>query len=181
MKETTTWRDLFGERFDRVDRWLTRAMARRGTPLLRVSIGLVFFWFGALKLFPGASPAAALVVESWGFLEASGIMPMRLFMILLGLWEMLIGLGFITGQFLRVVILLMALQMIGAVSPVVLQPGAVWRDFPFVLTLEGQYIVKNVVLIAAAFVIGGTVRGGGLAPEPEIEPRDVGADLPEHE
>lgn len=180
MKETSAWQKLFGGRFDEIDRRVTTVLAREGMRLLRISVGVVFFWFGALKLFPGASPAAALVSESWGFLEAWGILPMDLFMLLLGLWEMVIGLGFITGQFLRVVILLTALQMVGAVSPMVLVPDAVWTSFPFVLTLEGQYIVKNGVLIAAAFVVGATVRGGGLAPEPAVEPREIDADLPEH-
>lgn len=180
MEETSALQKLFGRWFDRIDRRLTETMARSGLRFLRISIGVVFFWFGSLKLFPGASPASSLVAESWGFIEAWGVMTMRSFMLLLGLFEMAIGLGFITGLFLRTVIFLMALQMIGALSPVVLEPGAVWREFPFVLTLEGQYIVKNVVLIAAAFVVGATVRGGGLAPEAETSPEEVDADLPEH-
>lgn len=173
MDETRTWRSMFGDWFERVDRQVTRWMARQGVTLLRVSIGIVFFWFGALKLIPGASPAAALIRESWGFVEAWGILPMGVFMAILAIWEMIIGLGFISGQFLRVTILLMALQMVGAVSPVVLQPSAVWQQFPFVLTLEGQYIVKNAVLISAAFVVGATVRGGGMADEAEKTPAQV--------
>jgi uncharacterized membrane protein YphA (DoxX/SURF4 family) len=124
MNETRTWRSIFGSWFERVDRQVTRWMARQGVTLLRVSIGIIFFWFGALKLIPGASPAAALIRESWGFVEVWGIMPMGVFMTILALWEMLIGLGFISGKFLRAAILLMALQMVGAVSPVVLQPSA---------------------------------------------------------
>jgi hypothetical protein len=62
----------------------------------------------------------------------------------------------------------MLLQMIGAVSPVILNPGAVWDSFPFVLTLEGQYIVKNLVLISAAVVVGATVRGGQLSSAPVL-------------
>lgn len=91
---------------------------------------------------------------------------------------MLIGLGFITGVFLRVTILLMFLQMIGAVSPLVLEPEAVWNSFPFVLTIEGQYIIKNIVLMSAALIIGATVRGGGLADEPHETPAEQRAEQP---
>ena len=78
--------------------------------LLRISVGIVFFWFGALKLFPGASPATDLIRDSITFL------PSDLFIPFLGVWEMVIGLGFITGRNLRITILLMLLQMGGAAS-----------------------------------------------------------------
>ncbi|RPJ02349.1 MAG: DoxX family protein [Chloroflexi bacterium] len=156
------WRQLFGERFDQIDRTITRWLAETGIVFLRISVGVVFFWFGALKLFPDASPATDLIRDSISFL------PSDIFIPFLGVWEMLIGLGFITGRYLRVTILIMVLQMFGAVSPIVLNPDAVWDAFPFKLTLEGQYIVKNIVLIAAAMVIGATVRGGELTAEPEV-------------
>lgn len=165
-RERETYRRLFGSRFDRLDKTLTEWMASTGIILLRISIGIVFFWFGALKLFQGASPATALIEQTITFL------PPDLFIPFLGVWEMVIGLGFITGLFLRVTILLMFLQMLGALSPIVLAPGAVWDSFPFVLTLEGQYVVKNVVLISAAIVVGSTVRGGGLADEPYETPAE---------
>ncbi len=154
------WYDLAYTRFDRADRLITRWMARTGIVLLRISIGVVFFWFGALKLFPDASPATNLIRDSITFLPSDVFIPF------LGIWEMVIGLGFITGRFLRLTILLMMLQMGGAASPLVLNPDAVWRSFPFELTLEGQYIIKNLVLISAALVVGATVRGGGLVTEP---------------
>jgi uncharacterized membrane protein YphA (DoxX/SURF4 family) len=147
--------------FDKVDTDVVMWMAKNGLTLLRISIGVIFFWFGALKLIPGASPAETLVRETLPFL------PMALFLPLLAIWEIVIGLGFITGKFLRLTILLMFLQMIGAASPLLLNPAAVFVKFPFVLTLEGQYIVKNAVLVSAAFVIGATVRGGRLLAEPE--------------
>lgn len=147
-------------RFDRVDRRVTRWMAAHGVTLLRVSIGLVFFWFGALKLFPGFSPAEDLIRLSLDFL------PLELFIPLLAAWEMAIGLGFITGRFMRFTILLMFLQMLGAASPIVLRPDLVFAQFPFVLTLEGQYIIKNIVVISGALVVGATVRGGGLSDQP---------------
>jgi uncharacterized membrane protein YkgB len=146
-------------RFDHLDRRVTRLMATYGVTLLRISIGIVFLWFGALKLVPGLSPAEDLIRQSITFL------PMNLFLPFLALWEMVIGLGFITGKFMRLTILLLFLQMPGTISPVFLRPDLVFTQFPFGLTLEGQYIVKNLIIISAALVIGATVRGGGLSSE----------------
>jgi uncharacterized membrane protein YkgB len=145
--------------FEAVDTRITRWMARSGIPILRVALGVVFFWFGALKLVPGLSPAEDLVMATVPFL------PGRTFMVVLAVWEMAIGLGFLTGRVLRITILLLFLQMPGTLSPIVLLPDRVFTAFPFALTLEGQYIVKNLVLIAAALVIGATVRGGRLVDQ----------------
>lgn len=147
--------------FEQLDRRITRWMARAGIPILRIAVGVVYVWFGALKLVPGLSPAEDLVRATVPFL------PGDLFVPFLGLWEVLIGLGFLTGMGLRAVILLLFLQMPGTLSPIVLLPERVFATFPFGLTLEGQYIVKNLVLIAAALVVGATVRGGRLTESPE--------------
>jgi uncharacterized membrane protein YkgB len=145
--------------FEAIDTRVTRWMARSGIPILRVALGVVFFWFGALKLVPGLSPAEDLVLATVPFL------PGRTFMVILAIWEMAIGLGFLTGRALRITILLLFLQMPGTLSPILLLPERVFTVFPFGLTLEGQYIVKNLVLIAAALVIGATVRGGRLVEQ----------------
>jgi hypothetical protein len=71
------------------------------------------------------------------------------------------------GRWMRVILLLLALQMAGTVTPLVLFPGETFTIFPLVPTLEGQYIIKNVVLVCAALVLGATVRGGRLTAEPE--------------
>lgn len=149
-------------RFDALDRAVTSLMARYGVTFLRISMGVVFFWFGALKLVPGLSPAETLIRESITFFSMSWFLP------LLALWEMAIGLGFILGKPMRLTILLLFLQMPGTVSPIFLRPDLVFTQFPFALTLEGQYIVKNLVLISAALVVGATVRGGGLTNDPAV-------------
>jgi hypothetical protein len=100
-------------------------------------------------------------------------LPGSFFLPFLGLWEVAIGLGFLTGRALRLTILLLFLQMPGTLAPVALLPERVFTQFPFGLTLEGQYIVKNLVLIAAALVIGATVRGGRLVEA--IERTEVNA------
>lgn len=139
-------------RFDRLDAAITEWMRTYGTRLLRLALGLVFIWFGALKLVPGLSPAESLVRDTVPYLPGSVFVPF------LGLWEITIGVGFASGAFLRLTILLLFLQMFGAFAPIVVLPERVFTVFPYGLTMEGQYIIKNVVLIAAALVIGSTVR-----------------------
>lgn len=160
--------EQFQDRFNEIDKSITNWMADNGIELLRISVGIVYIWFGALKLIPGASPAEPLIRETLSFL------PLNFFIPFLALWEIAIGLGFLTGKFMRLTILLMFLQMIGTISPIFLNPDAVFARFPFVLTLEGQYIIKNLVLIGAALVVGATVRGGRLVDDPqEIVPKEA--------
>lgn len=147
-------------KFDVLDRYITRWMARYGIVIMRVGLGIIFFWFGALKLFPGLSPAEELVRNTTYFVDPDIFIPV------LAVWEMVIGLGLIFNIFMRVTLLLLFLQMPGTALPLVILPDAVWTQFPYGLTLEGQYIVKNLVLIGAGLVLGGLVRGGRIEPEP---------------
>jgi uncharacterized membrane protein YphA (DoxX/SURF4 family) len=149
---------------DATDVRITKWMARHGLMILRIALGVVFVWFGALKLVPGLSPAEDLVRAT------VPLLPGRLFLPVLAIWEIVIGLGFLTGRALRLTILLLFLQMPGTLAPTVLLPERVFTVFPFGLTLEGQYIVKNLVLIAAALVIGATGRGGRLTAESAGQP-----------
>jgi len=150
----------FAERIDRIDQRVTAWMARYGLVMMRVALGVIFFWFGALKLFPGLSPAEELVRSTIFFIDPN------LFQPLLAVWEMAIGLGLMTGLFMRVTLLLLFLQMPGTALPIFIMPEAVFTLFPFGLTIEGQYIVKNLALITAAIVLGSTVRGGRLVAQP---------------
>jgi uncharacterized membrane protein YphA (DoxX/SURF4 family) len=148
-----------GATIDKLDRRITTWMADYGIVIMRIGLGVVFFWFGILKFFPGLSPAEALVRNTIYFIDPDTFIP------ILAVWEALIGLGLITGRFMRITLLLLFLQMPGTALPLVLLPEVVWTVFPCGLTIEGQYIVKNLVLIGAGLVIGGTVRGGRLIPE----------------
>jgi uncharacterized membrane protein YphA (DoxX/SURF4 family) len=134
--------------------------------LLRVSLGIVFLWFGALKFFPNLSPAEALATRTIEVLTFGLVQP-SLSLPILAAWECLIGLGLITGKFLRATILLLLLQMLGTVTPLFLFPGEAFSQFPVAPTLEGQYIIKNMVLVSAALIIGATVRGGRLVADPK--------------
>jgi uncharacterized membrane protein YkgB len=148
-------------RLAQIEEKVVSLLAQHSLTLLRVSIGIVFLWFGALKMVPGLSPAQPLIESAIWFL------PIELFLPVLAIWEMAIGLGFITGKFQRATILLLLLQMGGAMSPIVLSPDRIWNIFPYALTLEGQYVIKDIILISAGLVIGATVRGGRLTAEAE--------------
>lgn len=153
----------FERQFNTVDAQITRWMARYGLTLLRIGLGIIFFWFGALKLFPNLSPAEDLVRQTIFFVDPD------LFIPVLAIWEMAIGLGLLVGRYMRLTLLLLFLQMPGTMLPLLILPHEVWTSFPFGLTMEGQYIVKNLVLVTAGIVLGGTVRGGYLEPEPKTE------------
>jgi uncharacterized membrane protein YphA (DoxX/SURF4 family) len=152
-------------RIDPIDRRVTAALARSAVPVVRVSLGVVFLWFGALKFIPGLSPAEDLAGRTIDQLSGGMVGP-ALSVPVLAAWECLIGLGFLSGRFLRATLLLMAVQMIGTFTPLLLFPAETFTQFPYAPTLEGQYIIKNVVLIAAAMVLGATVRGGRLEADP---------------
>jgi uncharacterized membrane protein YphA (DoxX/SURF4 family) len=152
--------------FSRVDTRITRWMARYGVLLLRLSLGLVFLWFGVLKFFPDLSPAEELVGRTFQQLTF-GLIPADTANVILAVWEVLIGLGLITGIFMRVTLLLMFLQMAGTFTPMFLFPAEVFTRIPYAPTLEGQYIIKNLVLLSAGIVIGATVRGGAVVADPE--------------
>jgi uncharacterized membrane protein YkgB len=153
-------------RFDAFDTRLTRWTARRGVTLLRVSVGVVYLWFGALKFFPGMSPAQDLAARTIGTLSF-GLVPASVAVPLLAALEAMIGLGLVSGRFLRATLLLMLTQMAGTVTPLLLFPRETFTTFPIAPTLEGQYIIKNVVMVSAAILIGSTVRGGLLIADPD--------------
>ena len=154
------------ERFDRVDRRITGWMAAHGIVLMQLALGLVFLWFGAIKLAPGFSPAESLAGRTVEVLTL-GAVAKDVAVPLLGLVECAIGLGLLMGIWLRATLLLLFIQMLGTLTPLLLFPDETFTRFPYAPSLEGQYIIKNAVLIAGAIVIGATVRGGVLRPEPE--------------
>lgn len=129
-----------------LDKHVISFLDQYSIPLLRYSLAVVFFWFGLLKPL-GVSSATSLVSETIYFL------PPELFVPILGVWEMAIGVCLLHKQLLRVGIALLLLQMAGTFLPLVLLPGISFTTFPTVPSLEGQYIIKNLVLISGALVI----------------------------
>ncbi len=139
-------------------------MARHAILFLRISLGIVFLWFGGLKLVPGLSPAEGLAGKTIVALTG-GLMSAPTAVAILAVWETLIGLGLLTGKWLRATLALLWLQMLGTVTPLLLFPDECWQVFGLVPTMEGQYILKNLVLVSAGIAIGATVRGGHLVEE----------------
>ena len=139
------------DNIDSLDQHIVDWMYKYGMLVLRISLAVVFIWFGALKPL-GISPVEELVKRTVYWL------PPDLFLSLLGFWEVAIGVCLLFRPFIRAAILLLFLQMPGTMLPLILLPDVCFTNFPFGLTLEGQYIIKNLILISAGLVIGGTVR-----------------------
>jgi len=153
--------------FERVDVAVTNWMAEHGIMLLRISVGIVFFWFGVLKFFPALSSAEDLAIRTTDILTF-GLIPSSISIKILAAWECLIGIGLISGVFLRATLLLLYMQMVGTIMPLFFFPGETFAHLPYAPTLEGQYIIKNMVLISAGLVIGASVRGGALVADPDV-------------
>ncbi|GLF93353.1 DoxX family protein [Streptomyces yaizuensis] len=150
---------------------LTSALGRyrpHSTTVLRVSVGLVFIAFGLMKFIPGASPAEDVATRTMKALTF-GLVPAEVSRPMLALFEAGIGIGLVTGILLRPVLILFFLHMIGVFSALLVLPGEMWDARTGTPTLEGQYILKNVVLIAACLSVavdlsstaGGRPRTGG--------------------
>lgn len=157
-------RGLF-ERFDRLDTGLNRWLVANSIALLRISLGLIFLVFGALKFFPGLSPIEGLATRTTTALTF-GMIPSSAGLVMIAALEVAIGLCFVTGRFLRVGVWLMGAQMLGAMSPLVLFPGELFAG-PFrAPTLAAQYIIKDVVLVTVGMVIAATWTGARIVAEP---------------
>ena len=133
------------------DRRLSEAMHKYGFLLLRYSLAITFIWFGLLKPL-GLSPAEDLVAKTAFWFSPDWFVPV------LGWWEVAIGVLLLSRRTVRLALLLLVLQIPGTFLPLVLLPDITFTAFPYGLTLEGQYIIKNLILIAAAIAVGGVVN-----------------------
>jgi uncharacterized membrane protein YkgB len=138
-------------------------MQRHGYRLMRIAMGIVFIWFAALKPF-GASPAEVLVAKATAWIPVPG------FLYILTAWEIAIGVCFLFKRLNRWAVVLLLLHMPGTMLPLITLRDMTFVRFPFVLTLEGQYIIKNLVLISAGIILGGKIphrlrRATHAAPE----------------
>ena len=119
--------------------------------LVRIPLFIIFFWFGFLKII-NLSPAQNLVLDTvyWmPFLSAEA------WVIVIGYWEMLIAIFFLTKRTTFLAMILLFLQMSGTFMPLILLPEISFQSSnPLLPTLEGQYIIKNIIIITAALVIG---------------------------
>ncbi len=144
----TSWK----ETCERLDAAVISWTARHGTDFLRIALGIVFIWFGALKVLK-VSPVADLVGQTVYWVRPEVAVPF------LGWWEALVGLGLIFRKALRTVLFLLFLQMSGTFLVLVMHPDLSFQAGNiFKLTLVGEFVVKNIVLIAAGLVIARTVK-----------------------
>ncbi len=139
-----TWR--------RIDNALILAMREHGVTVLRMALGVVFVWFGALKIL-GRSPVGDLVAHTVYWVDPAWFVPF------LGIWEVVVGLGLLAGVALRLVLFLFWLQMAGTFLVLLLRPDLAFQHRnPLLLTVTGEFVIKNLVLIAAGLVVGSTIR-----------------------
>ncbi|NUT31847.1 MAG: DoxX family protein [Hamadaea sp.] len=143
--------DLLGAR---AAAWL----ARYSIDLLRVSLGLVFLGFGALKFIPGASPAEALVMRTLDTLTF-GVLSGQTAVVVTAVAECFIGVTLVSGRLLRTGLAVLGVSLIGIMSPLVLFFGDL---FPGTPTIEAQYVVKDIVLAAAGLVVAAKAAGARL-------------------
>ena len=133
---------------ERLDERLRPLLARIGVPLLRISLGIVFLWFGLLKVFD-VSPVSGLVANTIYWFDPDVVVPA------LGVFEVFVGACLVAGRLMRIALPLLVLQMAGTFMVLVLLPDVAFRDGnPFLLTVEGEFVVKNLVLLSSALVIG---------------------------
>jgi putative oxidoreductase len=135
-----------------IDGRIARLVRPYSLTLLRYSLGIVFIWFGALKLF-GTSPVAELVTAAVPFVDANVLLP------LLGVGEVALGVALIIGRWLSIVAAALVGHLCGTFLVLVMAPGIAFQGGnPLLLTTEGEFVMKNLVLISAALVIASRLR-----------------------
>ncbi|MFB8776966.1 hypothetical protein VSS16_30235 [Streptomyces broussonetiae] len=154
--------------YARTVRALEQLSASLGITLLRISIGLIYVWFGAPKFVPGLSPAESLAADTTERLTF-GLLSGGTASVLTGALETAIGLLLISGHALAPTLLLQLAHMAGTFTPLLLFPDRTWETYG-ICTLEGQYILKNLVLVAASLVIIGHSRNRPQPPPPPEDP-----------
>ena len=138
------------------------SISSRSLTVLRCSIGIIYIWFGMLKFFHGYSPAEDLAIMTIHKLTA-GLIPTQTSIILLAIWETVVGLLLILGFETRKVLIFLVLHMVCTFTPLLIFPDISFKIAPYDFTLVGQYIMKNIIIISAAWVLWQT------APEEKVQ------------
>lgn len=161
MKTTTAGRVSFTRILIRFkgDEDRFESLRMLNVPFARLAIFVVYFWFGILKLM-GVSAAGPLVTAMWA--KTVPFIPLHTFMILFSGYEMLIGILFLIPRMERPAIGLLLLHVCTTAMPLVMLPGVVWQG-ALVPSMEGQYIIKNLVIVALALSIGAAGMQSGAA------------------
>ncbi|MEA2155797.1 MAG: hypothetical protein QOE11_1937 [Solirubrobacteraceae bacterium] len=148
-----------------LDAAVHRVLRAHSITLLRVAVGLVILIFGVLKFFPGVSPAEGLTIKTTDALSLH-LVPGHIAIVIVATLETIIGLLLIAGRFLRVAVYLLAGQLIGVLAPLVLFTGRLFAGPHHAPTLEGQYVIKDIIVVASGFVIASTLPGLVPGAEP---------------
>ena len=135
-------------------------LARHSISLLRISLGLIFLGFGVLKFIPGLSPAEPLAARTLDILTF-GLVPTQVGLIGVAALESVIGVLLLSGRWMRLALGLLAIELIGILSPIVLLPTEMFRG-PLAPTLEGQYVLKDLIVGAAGLVVAARTLGARL-------------------
>ena len=152
-----------------LDEAVSNWILQHGVLLSRITLGIVYVWFGAPKLIPGLSSAEDLACRTLVLLTG-GQFDGRACVMALGIGEILIGLWLLTGRWPRIGFGMLLLHMAGTATPFLLFPGEMFVRFPVALSFSGQYIVKNLVLVSTALVAGAALRRGRRAAGQVIAP-----------
>lgn len=163
------------ERFLHFENNVHHRLVLHGVAMLRVAVGAVFFGFGVLKYFPGVSPAQNLT-EATTHILFLGLIPGSVALVMIATLECFIGICLLTGRWMRLALWLLAIEFVGILAPVFVLPGRLFAGPHHAPTLEGQYVLKDIILVAAGLVIAaGTFRGGRMVrshlPAPATAPR----------
>jgi uncharacterized membrane protein YkgB len=150
-------------RIDDLERRLSTVLARYSVDALRISLGLIFFGFGVLKFVPGLSPAESLAARTLDILTF-GLVPERIGLVGVAALETTIGLLLLSGRGLRVALALLAVELVGILSPIVLLPTEMFRGV-LAPTLAGQYVIKDITLAAAGMVVAAQALGARMVVE----------------
>jgi putative oxidoreductase len=142
----------------KIDATIHRLLRAHSIVLLRVAVGLVILIFGVLKFFPDVSPAEELTIKTTDALSF-GLVPGHIAIVIIASLETIIGLLLITGRFLRVAIYLLFGQLVGVLAPLVLFTDRLFSGPHNAPTLEGQYVIKDLILVASGLVVASTLPG----------------------
>jgi putative oxidoreductase len=164
-------------RLDVLERACERWLIAYSIAILRVSVGIVMLAFGMLKFFPGVSPAQDLV-EATTQIITLGLVSGPVALVAVATLECVVGLLLISGRALRIGVYLLGALLIGILSPLLLLPGRLFAGPHGAPTLEGQYVLKDLIIVGAALVLAATIRGARLTAAAQSEPAEIVAVAP---
>lgn len=152
VKEWPPWTRLLICTLAELEVRIVAAVRPCSLTLLRLSLGVVFVWFGALKV-ADATPVADLVAGTVPWLDRTWFVP------LLGSVEVVLGVGLLVGRWLTAVSVVLVAHLCGTFLVLVMEPQLAFQNGnPLLLTMVGEFVMKNVVLISAGLVLASKIR-----------------------